>query len=196
MGLIRNPDQADDLREAGAEPVVLDLENASAEEVAKTLSGADAVVFAAGAGPGSGNERKDTVDRAASALFAQAAEIAGVRRLVQISAMGLDRADDPAVDESFRVYLKAKGAAEDDLIERDLDWTILRPGRLVDDAGTGLVSLGTPVPSGQVSREDVAAVLVGILDDDDTIGLTLELTRGPTPIELAIAQLDPITRSK
>jgi uncharacterized protein YbjT (DUF2867 family) len=196
VGLIRNPAQADDLRDAGAEPVVIDLEKAAAEDVAKALTGADAVVFAAGAGPGSGVERKDTVDRAASALFAQAAEIAGVRRFVQVSSMGLDRADDPSVDEVFRVYLKAKAAAEDDLTERDLDWTVLRPGRLVDDPGTGLVSLGMPVPPGQVSREDVALVLVGILDDDDTIGLTLELTRGPTPIEIAIAQLDPSTRSK
>jgi uncharacterized protein YbjT (DUF2867 family) len=196
VGLIRNPAQAGDLRDAGAEPVVMDLEKASAEEVAKALTGADAAVFAAGAGPGSGVERKDTVDRAASALFAQAAEIAGVRRIVQVSSMGLDRSDDPSVDETFRIYLKAKAAAEDDLTERDLDWTVLRPGRLVDDPGTGLVSLGMPVPPGQVSREDVASVLVGILDDDDTIGLTLELTRGPTPIEIAIAQLDPSTRSK
>jgi uncharacterized protein YbjT (DUF2867 family) len=196
VGLIRNPAQADDLRDAGAEPVVIDLESASAEEVAKALTGADAAVFAAGAGPGSGVERKDTVDRAASALFAQAAEIAGVRRIVQVSSMGLDRADDPSVDEVFRVYLKAKAAAEDDLTARDLDWTVLRPGGLTDDPGTGLVSLGTPVPPGRVSREDVASVLLGILDDDDTIGLTLELTRGPTPIEIAIAQLDPSTRSK
>jgi uncharacterized protein YbjT (DUF2867 family) len=196
VGLIRNPAQADDLRDAGAEPVVIDLEKASAEEVAKALTGADAAVFAAGAGPGSGVERKDSVDRAASALFAQAAEIAGVRRILQVSSMGLDRSDDPSVDETFRIYLKAKAAAEDDLTERDLDWTVLRPGRLVDDPGTGLVSLGMPVPPGQVSREDVAKVLVGILDDDDTIGLTLELTRGPTPIEIAIAQLDPSTRSK
>ncbi|MBP2321806.1 uncharacterized protein YbjT (DUF2867 family) [Kibdelosporangium banguiense] len=196
VGLIRNPAQVDDLRETGAEPVVIDLEKASAEEVAKALTGADAAVFAAGAGPGSGVERKDTVDRAASALFAQAAEMAGVRRFIQVSSMGLDRAGDQSVDEVFRVYLKAKAAAEQDLVGRELDWTILRPGRLLDDPGTGLVSLGLSVPPGQVSRQDVAAVLVGLLDEDDTIGLTLELTRGPTPIEIAIAQLDPSTRSK
>jgi uncharacterized protein YbjT (DUF2867 family) len=195
VGLIRNPAQQADLLDIGAVPVVLDLESASVEEVAKVLAGADALVFAAGAGPGSGVSRKDSVDRAAAVLFAQAAELAGVRRLIQVSSMGLDRSEDPAVDEVFRIYLKAKAAAEDDLRERDLDWTVLRPGRLVDDPGTGLVSLGMPVPSGKVSREDVAAVLVGLLDDDDTIGLTLELTRGPTPIEIAIAQLEPSTRS-
>jgi uncharacterized protein YbjT (DUF2867 family) len=196
VGLIRDPGQADDLRDAGAEPVVLDLEQATAEDVAKVLDGADAAVFAAGAGPGSGVARKDTVDRAASVLLAQGAEIAGVRRFVQISSMGQEKADDESVDEVFRVYLKAKAAAEDDLRERDLDWTILRPGSLTDDPGTGLVSLGLPVPYGRVSRQDVAAVLVGLLDDDATTGLTLELTRGPTPIEVAIAQLDPSTRSR
>lgn len=195
VGLIRNPAQQEDLLEIGAVPVVIDLESAPVEELAKVLASADALVFAAGAGPGSGASRKDTVDRAAAVLFAQAAELAGVRRLIQVSTMGLDRSEDPAVDEVFRIYLKAKAAAEEDLRERDLDWTILRPGRLVDDPGTGLVSLGLPVPPGKVAREDVAAVLVGLLDDDDTIGLTLELTRGPTPIEIAITQLEPSTRS-
>src|SRR3954467_4886684 len=128
VGLIRNPEQAGDLRDAGAEPVTVDLERTTAEDVSSVLPGADAVVFAAGAGPGSGNARKDTVDRAASALFAQAAQLAGVRRLAPIGSVGADRSDDPAVDETFRVYLRAKAAAEEDLRGRDLDWTILRPG--------------------------------------------------------------------
>lgn len=196
VGLIRNPAQADDLREAGAEPVVLDLEHTTVELVSKSLVGADAVVFAAGAGPGSGNARKDTVDRAASALFAQAAQLAGVRRFVQISSMGQDRADDPSVNETFRIYLKAKAAAEDDLRARDLAWTILRPGGLLDSPATGLVRLAEPgIPSGQVPREDVAAVVVGLLDNEHTIGLTLELTQGETPVENAIGQL-PSTRSR
>jgi uncharacterized protein YbjT (DUF2867 family) len=194
LGLIRNPAQADDLREAGAEPVVADLEQTTPEEVAKTMAGADAAVFAAGAGPGSGNDRKDTVDRAASALFAQAAELAGVRRVIQISSMGLNRVDDPGFDETFRIYLKAKAAAEEDLRARDLDWTILRPGGLIDEPGTGLVRLAPPsIPPGRVARQDVAAVLLGLLDDDNTIGLTLELTKGESPIEIAIAQLEPST---
>ncbi|ALG05555.1 NAD(P)H-binding protein [Kibdelosporangium phytohabitans] len=196
VGLIRNPAQADDLREAGAEPVVLDLEKASAEDVAAVLAGADAAVFAAGAGPGSGIERKDTVDRAAAVLFAEAAEIAGVRRVIQISSYGLDRADDQSVDEVFRTYLKAKAAAEDDLRSRDLDWTILRPAHLTDEPATGLVNLDLHVPPGKIPREEVAAVLVGLLGDDDTIGLTLELAKGPTPIDIAITQVKASTRSK
>jgi len=196
VGLIRNPEQAGDLRAAGAEPVTVDLEHTTAEDVSAVLDGADAVVFAAGAGPGSGDARKDSVDRGASALFAQAAQLAGVRRFVQIGSMGMGRLADPALDETFRVYLKAKAAAEDDLRDRDLDWTILRPGGLVDTPGTGLVRLAEPsVPAGRVPRADVAAVLVGLLGDDNTIGLTLELTSGETPVEIAIAQLSS-TRSR
>lgn len=192
VGIIRNPDHAGDLRDSSAEPVVLDLENAEPEAVADVLRGADAAVFAAGAGPGSGTGRKETVDRAAAALFAAAAEAAGVRRHIQISAMGLDRADDPEMDETFAVYLRAKAAAEDDLRARDLDWTILRPGRLTDDPGTGRVHLADDVPAGAVSRDDVAAVVVGLLADPAgpvSVRRTVELTGGNTPIDEALARL-------
>jgi uncharacterized protein YbjT (DUF2867 family) len=176
LGIVRNPDHVDDVRAAGGDTVVADLEDASVDEIAGVLAGADAVVFAAGAGPGSGVVRKDTVDRAAAALVADAAERAGVRRFVQVSAMGLDRADDPAVGEVFAAYLRAKEAAERDLAGRPLDWTILRPGQLTDDPGTGDVLLDDSVPPGAVSRDDVAAVLVSLLDDAATSGRILELT--------------------
>jgi uncharacterized protein YbjT (DUF2867 family) len=188
VGIVRNPDHAADLRAAGAEPVVLDLERSPAAAVADVLAGADAVVFAAGAGPGSGAARKDTVDRAAATLLADAATLAGVRRYVQISAMGVDRADAPDTEPVFAAYLRAKAAAEDDLKRRDLDWTILRPGGLTNDPGTGRVRLGPPpVPGGAVTRDDVAAVLVALLDRPDSRGLTLELVGGDTPVEEAVA---------
>jgi uncharacterized protein YbjT (DUF2867 family) len=186
VGLIRNPDHADDVRAAGAEPVVLDLESATVADVTEILRGADAVVFAAGAGPGSGTERKDSVDRGASALAADAAEAAGVRRFIQVSAMGLTRADDPDMDEVFGAYLRAKAAAEQDLAARDLDWTILRPGRLTNDPGVGTVTLAPSVDYGQISRDDVAAVLVTLLDHPATAGQTLELVDGETPVDQAL----------
>ncbi|TDQ05133.1 SDR family oxidoreductase [Labedaea rhizosphaerae] len=186
VGLIRNPDHADDVRAAGAEPVLLDLESATVAAAAEVLRGADAVVFAAGAGPGSGAARKDTVDRGASALMAGAAESAGVRRFIQVSGMGLDRADDPGVDEVFAAYLRAKAAAEQDLAGRDLDWTILRPGRLTNDAPTGTVTLAPSVGYGEISRDDVAAVLVALLDHPATAGRTLELVGGETPVDQAL----------
>src|SRR5215470_7112147 len=132
IGLIRNPAHAADVQETGAEAVVCDLEAASADEVAVLLSGAGAVVFAAGAGPGSGAPRKDSVDRGASVLMADAAERAGVRRFVQISTMGAGQPRRPGSDEVWAAYITAKTAAEADLRARDLDWTILRPGGLTD----------------------------------------------------------------
>ncbi|MBA9006655.1 MULTISPECIES: NAD(P)H-binding protein [Thermomonospora] len=189
-GLIRNPDHAGDLRAAGAEPLVLDLERASADEVAAALEGADAAVFAAGAGPGSGAARKDTVDRAASVLLADAAQRAGVRRFLQISSMGAGRPPRPGSDEVWAAYLRAKGAAEDDLRARDLDWVILRPGRLTDDPGTGLVTLAEPeVGHFDVPRDDVAAVLAALLDAPHVRRRTLELVGGTTPVAEAVAAL-------
>ena len=156
MGLIRNPAQVADVRKAGAEAVICDLEAASADEAAVLLSGADAVVFAAGAGPGSGAPRKDTVDRAASVLMADAAERAEVRRFVQVSSMGAGQRPRPGAGEVWGAYITAKTAAEVDLRGRDLDWTILRPGGLTDAPATGMIRLAPPpVPAGTVPRADV-----------------------------------------
>jgi len=187
VGLIRNPAQAADVRQAGAEAVLCDLEAASADDVAALLSRGDAVVFAAGAGPGSGAPRKDSVDRAASVLMAGAAERAGVRRFVQISTMGAGQPPRPGTDEVWAAYITAKTAAEDDLRSRDLDWTILRPGRLTDAPATGRVRLAAPpVPAGTISRADVAAVIAALLGQPGTWHQTLELTGGDTPVAAAV----------
>ncbi|WP_329456231.1 SDR family oxidoreductase [Streptomyces sp. NBC_01497] len=184
-GIIRNPEQADDLVTAGAEAVVLDLESVSADELATALRGADAVVFAAGSGPGSTAERKETVDRAGAELLAEAAEKAGVRRYVIISSMGADSAHEG--DEIFDVYLRAKGAADDAVRARSaLDWTVLRPGALTNDAGTGLVELAEKTGRGSVSRDDVAAVIAELLGAPGAAGLTLELIGGTTPVADAV----------
>ena len=188
IGIVRNPDHVADVRAAGGDAVVVDLENATTERVAEAIAGADAVVFAAGAGTGSGARRKDTVDRAASVLLADAAQAAGVRRYVQVSSIGLDRADDPDMDEVFAAYLRAKHAADQDLAVRDLEWTILRPGRLTDDPGVGTVNLAERVPRGAVTRDDVATVLVTLLDADRG-GAVLEVVSGPIPVDEAIAAL-------
>lgn len=190
VGIIRNKDHVADLREVSAEPAVLDLEDATVDEVAAVLDGADAAVFAAGAGPGSGVPRKETVDRGAAVLFADAAERAGVRRFVQVSAMGTDGPfDEAALGEVFAAYLRAKAAAEGDLRRRDLDWTILRPGRLTDDEATEMVQLAESTPRGDVPRDDVAAVLVALLSDDLAFRRTLELTSGNTPVAEAVSRL-------
>ena len=190
VGLIRNPAQAADVQDTGADAVVCDLEAASAEDVAGLLSGADAVVFAAGAGAGSGVPRKDSVDRAGSALMAGAAERAGIARFVQISSMGAGQPPQPGTGEVWAAYITAKTAAEDDLRSRGLDWTILRPGHLTDAPATGKIRLAVPpVPAGTIPRADVAAVIAALLDEPGTVHQTLELVGGDSPIAAAVGSI-------
>ena len=197
VGLVRNPDHAADVTAAGGSPVVLDLERASAAEVAGVLQGAEVAVFAAGAGPGSGAARKLTVDRDAAVLLADAAVSAGTRRYLLVSSMGaVPPAPDEALeapatasdDEVFALYLKAKGAADAAVAERDLDWVVVRPGRLTDDPGTGRVLLAPSAPRGSVSRDDVAAVLLALVDAPVS-AVTVDLVAGRTPVDQAVAEL-------
>lgn len=183
-GIIRAADQRDDLAEVGARGVVLDLEHAPVVEIADAISGADAVVFAAGAGPGSGAARKETVDHEAAVKVAEAAGRADVGRYVMISAMGTD--DPPDGDDVFEVYLRAKARADRDVMDTDLAWTIVRPGRLTDDAGTGIVALARHVDRGEIPREDVAAVIVAALDDARSAGHIVEVVGGDTPVVEAL----------
>jgi uncharacterized protein YbjT (DUF2867 family) len=185
VGIVRNPDHVADVEATGAEAVVLDLEKADVTAVAEVVRGADAVVFAAGGGPDSGAERKDTVDRGAAVLLADAAEQAGVRRYVMVSAMGTENAD-PDSDDVFQVYLRAKLAADDDLRSRDLDWTVVRPGRLTDDAGTARVQVGS-LGHGEIPRADVAAVLAATLSTESTTGTTFDLLAGHQTVDAALA---------
>ncbi|HEY0690190.1 MAG TPA: NAD(P)-binding oxidoreductase [Kribbella sp.] len=189
VGLVRNPAHEADVTAAGGAVAVLDLEQTDVEAVADVLAGADVGVFSAGAGAGSGKARKDTVDRGAAVLFAEAAEQAGVRRHLQVSSMGIDQVDDLDPDDTFTIYLRAKKAAADDLRSRDLDWTILRPGSLTNDPGTGLVLLAEKTGHGSVPRDDVAAVLAGLCDTPAAIGRTLDLIAGNTPVADALKNL-------
>ncbi|MDT7579457.1 MAG: hypothetical protein QOK35_721 [Pseudonocardiales bacterium] len=186
-GVVRNPDHRADVEAAGGSVAVLDLETATVDDLAAQLTGADAVVFAAGAGPTSGAPRKDTVDRAAAVLLADAARQAGVRRYLLVSAIGVD--DEPSADagEVWVAYLRAKRAAEEALRATELDWTILRPGGLTDDPGVGRVLLAPAVPRGTVTRDDTASVLVALLDTPGTVGLTLELVEGDDDVVAAVA---------
>jgi nucleoside-diphosphate-sugar epimerase len=193
-GIIRNPDHTTDIENDGGTPVLLDLESASPDQVAEALTGADAAVFAAGAGPGSSIERKDTVDNAASVLLADAAELAGVTRFLQVSSIRVDsvlggnRPD--GLTDVFYAYLQAKLAAEEDLIARKaLSWTIVRPGGLTDDPPTGRVDLSSPADYGTVPRADVAAVLARLLETRLGHHRVLELMSGPESVEDAVAAL-------
>ena len=184
-GLIRNPDHTEDVRSDGADPVVCDLEHAAPEEIAAAIAGADAVVFAAGAGPGSGATRKFTMDRDGAISLLAAAQAADVPRYVIVSSIGAE--SPPDGDDGFSVYLRAKSEADAAVRASDRRWTIVRPGRLTDEPGTGRVRLDTEPFRGEVSRDDVAAVLAAVLAEPQSQGATLYVNGGDVPIAEALA---------
>lgn len=188
-GLIRNSDHADEVSATGAQPVVCDLEHASVDEVAAAVGAADVVVFAAGAGPGSGAQRKLSMDRDGAIKLLQASE-GPPSRYVMVSAVGAEAPPDG--DEVFSVYLRAKAEADAAVMDSDRDWAIVRPGGLTDDRGTGRVRIDTTPFRGQVPRDDVAAVLAAIVDTDAASGRVLYVNGGEDPIDQALAQAQGI----
>ncbi len=185
-GLIRNPDQAAALEAAGAEAVIADLE--TDVDLGVAITGADAVVFAAGAGPGSGPERKKTVDEGGAMKLIEAARASAIDRYVIVSSMGAG--NPPSGSEGMGPYLRAKATADEALATSGLDYTIVRPGRLTDDEGTGLVDVAEDLDRfGEIPRDDVAATLVGVLDEPQTIRRTFELLSGEWEIAEALRRL-------
>jgi uncharacterized protein YbjT (DUF2867 family) len=196
IGIIRNPEQTADLEKAGARALVLDLENTDVDTLAGHLDGADAVVFAAGGGGSGGAERKLTVDRDGAILLADAAEKAGVSRYVMVSAIHTDDYDRARAEigtdatDVFQVYLRAKSEADADIRARDgLEWTIVRPGTLTDDAATGLISVGKRLDTGSIPRADVAAIVATALQEGTAVRTQFETISGEATISDALVAI-------
>lgn len=186
VALVRNEDYFANLRDLGAEPRLLDIEKAGPLEFPAPFEGCEAIVFAAGGGPDGNIERKRTVDLWGSLASIGVANHLGIRRFVQISAIGIDRDPDPSRGEVWTAYVEAKRKADEALRATDLDWTIVRPGRLTDEPPIGRVSLGSTIPRADIPRADVAAVLAEVLDDDRTYGQQWNLVTGTTPVAEAV----------
>lgn len=187
--LVRRQEHADELALAGATPAMLDLEAADVDGYAAAFAGADAVLFAAGAGPDGDVARKRTVDLEGSTKSVDGARRAGVQRFVQVSAIGVDQPVGPDAGEVWAAYVTAKRDADRYLRASGLDWTIVRPGRLTDDPGTARVALAETVEPGDVPRADVALVLAAVLAEPSTAGRQLELVSGHLRVDEAIAAL-------
>lgn len=186
LALVRRPEYREELEHLGAEVRLLDIEQQDADAFAAAFDGCTAVVFAAGGGPDGNLDRKRTVDLEGSLKSAEGARRAGISRFVQVSAIGVD---DPLPDDTsdvWRAYVEAKRDADAALRDTDLDWTIIRPGRLTDDPATDRVSLGTDVVRGDVTRADVAAVLAAVLDEPGSIRRQWNLVGGDTPVGEAV----------
>jgi nucleoside-diphosphate-sugar epimerase len=185
IGLIRNPDHAADVQAAGAEPVVCDLEHGKVEEIAAAVQRADAVVFAAGAGAGSGAQRKLTMDRDGAIKLLEATAHRAAPFVI-VSSVGAESPPPPDDDDVFSVYLRAKAEADEAVQASDRHWTIVRPGRLTDEPGTGRVRIDTAPFRGDVARDDVAAVLDAVLHDPRANHRILYVNGGAEPVEQAL----------
>jgi uncharacterized protein YbjT (DUF2867 family) len=185
LSVIRNPAHTDDVAEAGATPVVADIEDLDTDALADLLDGHDAVVFTAGAGGGD-PARTYSVDRDAAIRIIDAAAQAGVKRFVMVSYFGAGSEHGVSEDNSFHAYAEAKAAADARLRASGLDWTVLGPGGLTLDPATGRITVGAEAADGTVSREDVAQVIAAALADPSTVGRTIEFNNGDTPIADAI----------
>lgn len=185
-GLIRKEEQVSNVESDGAEAALADLEQDEADgRIGEAVEGCDAIIFAAGAGPGSGNERKETMDRDGAIKFIEAAKQHGTRRYLMLSTMG---ADDPdSRDEKMQPYMKAKGEADQSLRDSGLDYTVIRPGKLTDDAGTGNIAAAESLGRyDEITREDVARTFAAALETENTYGKTIEILAGDTAIKEAI----------
>ncbi len=187
VALVRNPDYTAELEGLGAEVDILDVENDTVDAFAKAFAGTGAVVFAAGGGPDGNIGRKRTVDLGGSVKSIAAATSAGIRRFVQISAIGVDKPLAADAEDVWVAYVNAKRDADVALRDSTLDWTILRPGGLTDNEPTGHVELAETVERATIPRADVASLVVTALDTPSTIGKQWEVVSGPTPIDEAVA---------
>lgn len=189
LSVIRNPEHESDITAAGGTPVVLDIEQASPREIANGIDGAEAVVFAAGAGAGSGASRKATVDLEGSVKSAEAAALAGAPRFVQISFIGADLPTPEGTEPVFAAYWDAKREADRRLEATNLEWTIIKPGSLTNDPATNRGELGSTLSRGvSTRREDVAALIALVLDEPRSARHTIDVAEGQEDLKEALTR--------
>ena len=188
-GLVRKEEQMPDVEADGAEPVLVDLEEEEVEGgIGEAVEGCDAIVFAAGAGPGSGAARKETMDYGGAAKLIEAAQKRGVRRYLMLSSMGAGNPEGGS--EAMQPYLFAKARADERLIKSDLQYTIIRPGGLTNEEGTGRIEAAQSLGRrGQISRDDVARTFADALEMRNTYGKTFEILAGDAPIREALERI-------
>ncbi len=187
FGAYRKDVQADAMRDEHIEPVRCDLVRATIDSLRSVMAGVDAVIFTAGAN-GGGDEMTDIIDGQGVVLASSAAREAGCNRFLVVSAFP-DAWRERRMPPDFEHYMFVKRQADVHLASTDLDWVILRPGTLLDSPGTAHVRVGLAIPYGDVSRDDVAATLVALVEKPEIRRVILELTCGEEQIDKAIERV-------
>ncbi|QOQ56831.1 SDR family oxidoreductase [Bacillus amyloliquefaciens] len=184
--MVRKEEQKEALQAAGTEAVLADLEG-SAEDIAKAAEGCDAIVFTAGSGGSTGHDKTLLIDLDGAAKAVEAAKKAGIKRFIMVSALQAhNRAN---WNEALKPYYVAKHYADKILEASGLTYTIIRPGGLLNDPGTGNIKAAADLERGSISRDDVANTVIASLDEANTYEKAFDLTAGSTPVREALKQL-------
>lgn len=183
--MIRKEEQVSYFKELGAETAVVDLEG-EIDDIAEAAKGVDAVVFTAGSGPKTGKDKTLMIDLDGAVKTIEATKKAGVKRFIMVSSFDTTRQAIQEAPESFAPYVVAKHYADEWLKATDLDYTIVHPGGLTNDEGTGKVTVSMSGEMGKVPREDVARAILVTLENDSTIGKEFQIVGGDTPVEEAV----------
>lgn len=186
--MIRKQEQASFFEKLGAETVVVDLED-DTDVITEAVKGADAVVFTAGSGPHTGPDKTMLIDLDGAIKTIKATIASDVKRFIMISSFDTTREAIQDASSSFAPYVVAKHYADERLRATDLDYTIIHPGLLTNDAALGKVEVGPTVERGEVPREDVASVILACLEDKATIGKEFQVVSGDDTVQVAIDTL-------
>lgn len=184
--MIRKPEQADALKELGAQVVMGDLEG-TVDELAEAMKDQNAIVFTAGSGGSTGPDKTLLIDLDGAVKTMEAAEKQGISRYILVSAYGADQRS--KWPEEIKPYYVAKHFADRALFASDLNYTIIRPGGLKNEPGTGKVAVGTDLKPGSIAREDVARVIVASLQEEKTYRMAFDLIAGDHAVSDALGKL-------
>ncbi|WP_404404571.1 SDR family oxidoreductase [Jeotgalibacillus malaysiensis] len=185
--MIRKSEQSKEMEDLGARPIIADLEQA----FKYAFEDVNAVIFAAGSGPDTGMDKTTSVDRDGAIKAIDFAKEKGIERFIMLSSMG---ADDPSIagdSETFHHYLQAKHDADVHLKQSGLNYTIVRPGALTDEEATGKIDVSEEMKhrEGEITREDVAMVLVESILCTNLHYKTIEMINGDQPIKDALKSI-------
>lgn len=184
--MVRNNEQAESFNKLGVESAVANLEG-DVEAIAVAAKGCDAIVFTAGSGGHTGADKTLLVDLDGAVKTIEAAESIGIKRFIMVSALQAHKREN--WNEQIKPYYVAKHYADRMLTQSNLTYTIIRPGGLLNEPGTGKVTASEDLHRGSIPREDVATTIMAALTEKHTFNRSFDLISGDTPIADALKKI-------